>query len=76
MDIINKIIAMIPEASPMIIAAVAFTIDMVCRMVKSQKPIGVLYAVSAVVSGLAKLFSKLAALLDKVIPQRLEEPKA
>lgn len=73
LEFINKAIALIPEASPMLIAAVAFIFDMVLRLAKTAKPLSVAHAVASGAKGLAQLFQKLADFLDRVLPQRVQE---
>lgn len=57
-------------------------IDTVCRLLKTEKPMGVLVSVSAVLKGVSSLAQKLSALclsleslVSKLVPQRLKSPE-
>jgi hypothetical protein len=75
LEVVNKLIAAIPEASPMLVASVAFALDLIMRLIKSQKPIGVLHGLAGALKAVGALLSKSASFLDKVLPQRVEQPE-
>lgn len=50
----------------------AMAVEMALRLIKSEKPMSILLAVSAVVHKIADICAGVAGLLDKVIPQKLK----
>lgn len=54
------------------VAGAAMIIDLIFRVVKTEKPKGILYMISDGVKLLAKGLEKVGALLDKILPQRLK----
>lgn len=75
MELIDKIMALLSsvEASAAVIAVV---VEFVLRLVKTEKPKSLLYAAAAIVRGLGVVLTKLAEVMDKILPQKLAEPKA
>jgi chromate transport protein ChrA len=53
-------------------AAIAMILEMALRLTKSEKPIGIIHMISGFLKAVAGLFSKVAELLDKVLPQNLK----
>ncbi len=53
-------------------AVVAMILEFVLRLVKSEKPLSILYIIAAVVKKIGDIFVKLGQLLDKVLPQKLK----
>lgn len=51
---------------------IAMVVEFVLRMVKSEKPLSVLYAVAFVVKKSGEVLTKVGNLLDKVLPQKLK----
>jgi hypothetical protein len=52
---------------------VAIVLDFVFRMIPSKKPLGVLHMIASSAKLLGEALLKLAALLDKVLPQKIKE---
>jgi hypothetical protein len=52
---------------------VAIVLDFVFRMIPSKKPVGVLHMIASSAKLLGEALLKLAALLDKVLPQKIKE---
>jgi hypothetical protein len=52
---------------------VAIVLDFVFRMIPSKKPLGVLHMIASSAKLLGESLLKLAALLDKVLPQKIKE---
>jgi len=52
---------------------VAIVLDFVFRMIPSKKPLGVLHMIASGAKLLGQALLKLAALLDKVLPQKIKE---
>jgi len=52
---------------------VAIVLDFVFRMIPSKKPLGVLHMIASSAKLLGQALLKLAALLDKVLPQKIKE---
>lgn len=81
MDAVFQILGVIGEylAKPEVSIAAAFVVELVLRVFPSKKPLSIAYAAAGVVKAgakaceaLAKVLSALAALLDKVLPQKLK----
>lgn len=51
---------------------IAIIVEFALRMVKSSKPLSLLYVVVDSLSAVAKLLDKAAQFLDKILPQRLK----
>ena len=47
-------------------------LEMVMRMVKTDKPMSIIYIVSGFLKKSSELLSLIASLLDKVLPQRVK----
>jgi hypothetical protein len=52
---------------------VAIVLDFVFRMIPSKKPLGILHMIASSAKLLGEALLKLAALLDKVLPQKIKE---
>jgi hypothetical protein len=75
------------EVNPMILGGVAIVLELVLRLVKSPKPLGIIHSISGVLKKVSQLVglvassvAKVAELTDKVLPQVvaapvIEEPK-
>lgn len=66
------------NVSPAIFAGVAMVVEFLLRMVKSDKPLGLIHTVSGVIVKVAAMLAlagqavgKLAELTDKVLPQKI-----
>lgn len=70
-DHIMDVIAMIPLDGALVIV-IAGAVDLALRLVKSEKPLGVMYLIVDVLKALEKGLEKLAQFLDKILPQRLK----
>jgi len=51
---------------------IAIVLEVVLRIFKTPKPLSLLYAVSFIVHKIAEISTKMADLLDKVVPQRIK----
>lgn len=71
LPILDKISNLIPEAGTAVLA-VAAVVEFVLRIIKSKKPLSILYLVANICKQLGTLFSKLGDFLNKVIPQRVQ----
>lgn len=70
-DHILEVIGMIPTEGA-IVVVLAGAVDLVLRLVKSEKPLSVMYLIVDVLKALEKGLEKVAQFLDKVLPQRLK----
>lgn len=77
---LEKLVAL--DVSPAIIAVLAGVVDFALRLIKTPKAVGVIHTVAGVIKKASQLIgllglavAKLADLSDKVLPQRVEEPK-
>lgn len=57
-------------------ATIAMVLEFVLRLIPTQKPASILYMAAGAVKMLGAIFQKLGEFLDKVLPQKLAEPKA
>ena len=55
-----------------VFATVVIVLEMVMRMVKTDKPMSIIYIVSGFLKKSSELLSLIASLLDKVLPQRVK----
>lgn len=58
------------EAKTLLIAGV---VDFIFRLIKTPKPLSILHVVANVLHKVGSFAEKLASLMDKVLPQRVEE---
>lgn len=75
MEFFDKVLAALNTAMGASVT-IALVLEFVFRMIKSPKPLGWLHFGAAVLKKSGEVLGKVAALLDKVLPQRLAEPKA
>jgi hypothetical protein len=54
-------------------ATVAIVLEFVFRMIPTKKPLGLLHMIASSAKLLGEALLKLAALLDKVLPQKIKE---
>lgn len=73
MEILNKIMEVISK--PEVIAVLAFVVEMAMRFIKTEKPWSILHAAKRIIRSVAKFLGVLADLMDKVLPQVVEQPK-
>lgn len=74
LDIIDKIMVFLDSALGMtgsIAVGVALLFDVLARFVKTDKAKSVIWMISGIFGGLAKIFAKIAEILDKILPQKL-----
>lgn len=78
MDNIIEVLQKIADfaISPVILGGVAVVVELVLRLVKSDKPLGIIHSASAIVRKVAKMVELVAAVIqkvadvtDKVLPQ-------
>lgn len=66
----DKIIEFLKSASTSsILVGVAMMVEMVLRLIKSEKPLSILHLISAAMKKVAEICKMGAELLDKVLPQ-------
>lgn len=70
LDFIEKISNGIPVGAAAV--PIGLVLDLVLRLIPSEKPRGVLHLVGDLVKGLGKLFSKLGEASDQMLPQKLK----
>lgn len=66
--------------SPVILGGVAVVLELILRLVKSEKPLGIIHSISAIIRKISQLIGllasvvgKLADLTDKVLPQKVAD---
>ena len=73
-DILDKISAFIMSAGGAT-ATIAVVLEFALRMVKSKKPLSILYMIAGLMTAVGTILVKAGALLDRVLPQRVADPK-
>lgn len=71
MDHLDSIVAMIQSMSPSLIAGIAAVVEVILRLVKSDKPLGILHLLGMGARKVGGLLTAIADLSDKILPQRL-----
>lgn len=72
MELIQSIIDFINNNLMTVAASIAFVLEFLMRIIKTEKPKSILLAIAAFCSLVGALFSKLAEFLNKIIPQNLK----
>lgn len=73
MEFLQKLIDMVTNfMTTGVFAAVAMIVEMLLRVIKTDKPVGILHFVSGLFKKVAELMMALASLLDKILPQRIK----
>jgi hypothetical protein len=70
MEFLNSILSYLSGAEGMV-ATLAIVVEFVLRLVPSEKPRSIAYAVGGFVKVIGAVFTKLGELLDKILPQKL-----
>lgn len=72
MEMLNK--AMEFMQKPEVIAVLVFIVEMLMRMIKTQKPWSILHAVKRIMRAVSQALGVMADVLDKILPQKIAEP--
>lgn len=73
MEFLNKALESVNYImSAPVLASIAVGIEIVCRMVKTEKPLSIAYMVADGLKKVGEIMSKCGQLMDKVLPQRLK----
>lgn len=72
MDFLQNIVNQIPSPDLAVVSSIGLLLEVIFRVIPSQKPIGILVIVGKVLALLGSLFLKISALVDKIIPQNLK----
>lgn len=56
------------------IGTIAMIVEFLLRMIKTPKPLSLLYVVRDGMDIIAKIFGKVVELLDRILPQRTKQP--
>jgi hypothetical protein len=73
MEWLSQIINQIPDASLPALATIAVVLEFAFRLLKTKKPLSIAWLVVDGLVLVASGLTKVAALLDKVLPQRVKE---
>jgi hypothetical protein len=78
MEHLDKIIAALDKLyNGETLVTVGIALEIVMRMLKTEKPRSIIYILSGFCHKVALLIEKLGLMVDKILPQKLkEEPKA
>ena len=55
-----------------VVAAIALALEMLFRLIKSKKPLSLMYGLSNIFAKIGSLLKSSGELLDKVLPQRVK----
>ena len=73
MEMMNKVMEWLNGAmTAPVLMRLAIGIEFALRMFKSEKPLSIAYMVSDAFKKVGEICSKVGALMDKVLPQRLK----
>lgn len=70
-ELITKALELLSSAEGASVT-IAIVLEVVFRMLPSEKPIGVILMVSGIIKGVGNVLIKLSSLVDKVIPQKIK----
>lgn len=73
MDFLNHLLAVLPDPSAPWIVSLSIGLEFLLRLVPSAKPLSILHLVGGAVRVVGSIFTKMADLLDKVLPQKLKD---
>lgn len=71
MEFLDKILAFLSSAEGASLT-IAVVVEFILRMVKSEKPLSILYLIANVTKKSGEILVKIGNLMDKVLPQRLK----
>jgi DNA-binding HxlR family transcriptional regulator len=73
MEFLNNVIKGVESfGSGQLIMSVMIALEFAFRMIKSEKPLSIMYIVADGLKKVGELCSKLGSILDKILPQRLK----
>ena len=72
MELLDKILLALGQVDGAMIMTISVILEVVLRLVKSERPMSVLLMIAKALEIVGKITSKIAELLNKVIPQRLK----
>lgn len=73
MEVLNNVINGIDKVSSgQLMASIIIAVEFALRMVKSDKPLSVMYLISDGLKKVGELCTKLGLFMDKILPQRLK----
>lgn len=75
MEIINSIIEFIDNNLMASVGMISMVLEFIFRLIKSDKPKSIVWVVRDFIDGIGRALGKIAELLDKVLPQRLNSPE-
>jgi hypothetical protein len=70
-QVIEQALALISSAEGASIA-IALVLEVVFRLIPSEKPLGIIIAVASIAKGVGQVLIKFSELLNKVIPQKVK----
>lgn len=71
MEFLDKILAFLSSAEGASLT-IAVVVEFILRMIKSEKPLSILYLIANVAKKSGEILVKISNLMDKVLPQRLK----
>lgn len=71
MEMINKAVEFVQK--PEVIAVLVFVIEMLMRVIKTQKPWSIMHAAKRIMRMIANVLGAMADVLDKILPQNIAE---
>lgn len=70
MDFLNHLLAVVPGPEWVKMSGIGLVVEFALHLIPSDKPMGIAHAASAAMHLVGNLCSKVASLLDAVIPQK------
>lgn len=69
---LNLFLNSIPHAEEIVVVTVAGVVDLVLRLLKTEKPLSLALVLAKGLRLVAAICEKIAVLLDKILPQRVK----
>lgn len=71
MEVLDQVLAYLGSINPVLLGSVAVFLEFALRLFPSQKPLSIAQLIAKAARGLGLVFTKVADILDKVLPQNV-----
>lgn len=75
MEVLDQVLAWLGAVNPVLLGSIAVALEFILRVIPSQKPLSIAHLVAKGARSLGLVFTKVADILDKVLPQVITKPK-
>lgn len=75
MEILDQVLGWFAALNPVVLGTVAVVLEFALRLFPSQKPLSILQLLAKGARSVGLILTKLADVLDKVLPQVIAAPK-